>query len=59
MEEGKLPRWERRRYEGIDTSEIYFWGKKSRANYYAIKSQAASREVTLEIHVRSFAFDLK
>lgn len=40
----------------IDTSEIYFWGKKSRANCYAIKSQAASKDLR---NSRSFAFDLK
>lgn len=41
---------------GIDTSEIYFWGKKSRANCYAIKSRTASRDSR---NSRSFAFDLR
>lgn len=40
----------------IDTLEIYFWRKKSRANCYAIKSRAASRDSR---NSGSFTFDLK
>lgn len=50
-------RWMEEEERGrIDTSEIYFWGKKNRANCYAIKSRAAGRDPR---NSRSFAFNLK
>ena len=56
-EASKVEKEEEKERGRIDTSEIYFWGKKSRANCYAIKSRAASSRDPR--NSRSFAFDLK